>query len=252
ELFKAADKNGDGVVTLDELAALLAAQQEEPLMHRCPVCGETLEVSDNLNNMIHLTSCFDEGTGNQVMTGGFLTDKQAAYGITEVKHPLDYFKTFNEFFISELKPGVRPIAHVESGDVAPKGRKFSVQGPLGQDISASYFKDGSLVIFRLAQQDFLRFLFSVSGFIEQIVNMHGCLYIVNPVAVNSKYCNVLTENKSSVAIISTSDFGKVAFVAIGATLVGSLTFKKGVFKKGQGDNVKKGEEFGYFSLVEVL
>ena len=49
-------------------------------MHRCPVCGETLEVSDNLNNMIHLTSCFDEGTGNQVMTGGFLTDKQAAYG----------------------------------------------------------------------------------------------------------------------------------------------------------------------------
>lgn len=49
-------------------------------MNCCPVCGETLEVSDKLNNMIHLTLCFDEGTGNQVMTGGFLTDKQAAYG----------------------------------------------------------------------------------------------------------------------------------------------------------------------------
>lgn len=46
----------------------------------CPVCGETLDVFDNLNNMIHLTLCFDEGTGNQVMTGGFLTDKQASYG----------------------------------------------------------------------------------------------------------------------------------------------------------------------------
>lgn len=46
----------------------------------CPVCGETLEVSDNLNNVIHLTLCFDEGTGNQVMTGGFLTDTQASNG----------------------------------------------------------------------------------------------------------------------------------------------------------------------------
>ncbi|KAA0031515.1 phosphatidylserine decarboxylase proenzyme 2-like [Cucumis melo var. makuwa] len=400
ELFKAADKNGDGVVTLDELAALLAAQQEkEPLMNRCPVCGETLEVSDKLNNMIHLTLCFDEGTGNQVMTGGFLTDKQAAYGwmfkLSEWAHfssydvglnsgssashivvydrqkkrlveeiidgkivlsmraiyqskvgltlmdkgvkellysisekqgkrmdsvesakdiPsfiesfkamiifLSYFRTsftkfqistivtFNEFFIRELKPGVRPIAHVECDDVAVcaadcrlmafksiddslrlwiKGRKFSVQGLLGQDISASAFMDGTLVIFRLAPQvfslfslwvifnlityfnlsrvalfqDYHRFHFPVSGFIEQIVDIPGCLYTVNPIAVNSKYCNVFTENKRSVAIISTSDFGKVAFVAIGATMVGSITFKK-----GKGDNVKKGEEFGYFSF----
>lgn len=52
----------------------------EPLMNCCPVCGEVLEVDDKLNTMIHLTLCFDEGTGNQVMTGGFLTDKQASYG----------------------------------------------------------------------------------------------------------------------------------------------------------------------------
>ncbi|KAH7575636.1 hypothetical protein JRO89_XS02G0173900 [Xanthoceras sorbifolium] len=81
ELFETADKNGDGVVSMEELAALLALQQEkEPLMNCCPVCGEILEVADKLNTMIHLTLCFDEGTGNQVMTGGFLTDKQASYG----------------------------------------------------------------------------------------------------------------------------------------------------------------------------
>ncbi|PON76062.1 Phosphatidylserine decarboxylase-related [Parasponia andersonii] len=81
EIFKAADKNGDGVVSMDELAALLASQQEkEPIITCCPVCGETLDVSDQLNNMIHLTLCFDEGTGNQVMKGGFLTDSQASYG----------------------------------------------------------------------------------------------------------------------------------------------------------------------------
>lgn len=52
----------------------------EPLINNCPVCGESLDVSDKLNSMIHMSLCFDEGTGNQLMTGGFLTDKQASYG----------------------------------------------------------------------------------------------------------------------------------------------------------------------------
>ncbi|KAL5537405.1 hypothetical protein UlMin_046356, partial [Ulmus minor] len=81
ELFKAADKNGDSEVSIDELADLLADQQErEPIINCCPVCGENLEDSDKLNNMIHLTLCFDEGTGKQVMTGGFLTETQASNG----------------------------------------------------------------------------------------------------------------------------------------------------------------------------
>ncbi|CBI27405.3 unnamed protein product, partial [Vitis vinifera] len=32
---------------------------------------------------------------------------------------------------------------------------------------------------------------------------------VYPIAVNSKYCNVFTENKRVVSVVSTSDFGKV-------------------------------------------
>ncbi|KAL7175678.1 hypothetical protein ACSBR2_029297 [Camellia fascicularis] len=362
ELFKAADQNGDGVVSMDELAILLAIQQEkEPLINCCPVCGEILEVSDKLNNMVHLTLCFDEGTGNQVMTGGFLTDKQASYGwmfklsewanfssydiglksgsrsshivvfdrrtkrlveelidakivlsmraiyqskiglglmdtgvkellqsisemqgkkmnsiesakdipefieffkdqinLTEIKNPLEHFKTFNEFFIRELKPGARPIACLERDDVAVcaadsrliafrnvedstrfwiKGRKFSIQGLLGKEICSTAFMDGSLAIFRLAPQDYHRFHFPVSGTIEHFVDIPGCLYTVNPIAVNSKYCNVFTENKRVVSVFSTKDFGKVAFVAVGATMVGSITFTK---KKG--DYIKKGDE----------
>ncbi|KAH7834242.1 hypothetical protein Vadar_014092 [Vaccinium darrowii] len=368
ELFKAADRDGDGVVSMDELASLFVIHQEkEPLINCCPVCGEILEPSDKLNNMIHLTLCFDEGTGNQVMTGGFLTDKEASYGwmfklsewahvssydiglrsgssashivvydrrakrlveelidgkivlsmralyqskvglqlmnrgakellqsisekqgkkmgsvesakdipkfldffkdqikMAEVKYPLEHFKTFNEFFIRELKPGARPIACIERDDVAIcaadsrlmafvnvedsqrfwiKGQKFSVQGLLGKELSSNAFMNGSLVIFRLAPQDYHRFHVPVSGTIEKFVHIPGCLYTVNPIAVNSKYCNVFTENKRVVSIISTKDFGKVAFVAIGATMVGSITFTK---KKG--DYVRKGDEFGYFSF----
>ncbi|XP_061948837.1 phosphatidylserine decarboxylase proenzyme 3-like isoform X1 [Populus nigra] len=368
ELFKAADKNGDDAVSMDELAELLAFQQEnEPLINCCPVCGEILEVSDKLNTLVHLSLCFDEGTGNQVMTGGFLTDKQASYGwmfklsewahfssydvglnsgssashilvfdrktkrlveelidkkivlsmraiyqskiglrlmdkgakeillsisekqgremnttesardipafvdffkdqinLAEVKYPLEHFKTFNEFFVRELKPGTRPIASMERDDVAIcaadcrlmafksvedgqrfwiKGRKFSVQGLLGKETYSSAFADGTLVIFRLAPQDYHRFHSPVSGTIEKFVKIPGCLYTVNPIAVNSKYCNVFTENKREVSIISTAHFGKVAFVAIGATMVGSITFSKKA-----GDHVKKGDEYGYFSF----
>ncbi|OAY45023.1 phosphatidylserine decarboxylase proenzyme 2 [Manihot esculenta] len=368
ELFKAADKNGDGVVSMDELADLLAIQQEkEPLITCCPVCGEILEVSDRLSTVVHLSLCFDEGTGNQIMTGGFLTDKQASYGwmfklsewahfstydvglnfgssashilvfdrrtkrlveelidgkivmsmraiyqskiglqlidkgakellisisekqgrkmnsaesandipkfveffkdqinLVELKYPLESFKTFNEFFIRELKPGARPIAFMERDDIAVcaadsrlmafeniedslrlwiKGQKFSIQGLLGKEICSTNFVDGSLVIFRLAPQDYHRFHLPVSGIIEQFVNVPGNLYTVNPIAVNSEYCNVFTENKRVVSIISTAEFGKVAFVAIGATMVGSITFLK-----KEGDSVKKGDEFGYFSF----
>ncbi|XP_058097340.1 phosphatidylserine decarboxylase proenzyme 3-like isoform X1 [Magnolia sinica] len=368
ELFKEADKNGDGVVSMDELASLLAAQQEEEsLISSCPVCGESLGSYDRLNDIIHLTLCFDEGTGNQVMTGGFITDKQASYGwifklsewahvssydiglksgssashivvfdrktkrlveelidgkiilsmraiyqskvgltlinagakellqsisekqgrrmnspesakdipkfieffkdqinVADAKYPIEHFETFNEFFIRELKPDARPIAHKEHDDIAIcasdcrlmafqsiddslrfwiKGRKFSVEGLLGKDICSSAFSHGSLVIFRLAPQDYHRFHVPVSGTIEQFVDIPGSLYTVNPIAVNSKYCNVFTENKRVVSLLSTEDFGKVAFIAIGATMVGSITFTR-----KQGERVQKGDEFGYFSF----
>ncbi|KAG6523874.1 hypothetical protein ZIOFF_013761 [Zingiber officinale] len=135
-----------------------------------------------------------------------------------------------------------------------QGRKFSIQGLLGKDVNYNEFVDGSLVIFRLAPQDYHRFHVPVSGTIESFHEIPGYLYTVNPIAVNSKYCNVFTENKRVVSVISTSEFGKVcsflvsctcivAFIAIGATMVGSITFTK-----EKGDYVHKGDEFGYFSF----
>jgi phosphatidylserine decarboxylase len=184
--------------------------------------------------------------------------------LAEVKYSLAHFKTFNEFFVRELKPGSRPIALLERNDIAIcgadsrlmafknaedslrfwiKGRKFSIQGLLGKEACSNSFIGGSLVIFRLAPQDYHRFHSPVSGTVEQFINIPGCLYTVNPIAVNSKYCNVFTENKRTVCTISTAEFGKVAFVAIGATMVGSITFTK-----QPGEYVQKGDELGYFSF----
>eukprot|EP00252_Welwitschia_mirabilis_P025849 TRINITY_DN8234_c0_g1_i1.p1 TRINITY_DN8234_c0_g1~~TRINITY_DN8234_c0_g1_i1.p1 ORF type:complete len:739 (-),score=145.88 TRINITY_DN8234_c0_g1_i1:134-2350(-) len=368
ELFQTADHDGNGVVSADELSNLLAFYNDkEPLINKCPVCGEELGMTDNLNDMIHISLCFDEGTGNQVMSGGFLTEKQASYGwlfklsewahlssydiglksgssaahilvfdrrtkrlveevidskiilslraiyqsrvglslidkgtkaflesiskkqgehmnshdsakeipkfikffedrinVDEFKHPPEYFKTFNEFFIRELKPHARPIACKDNDHVAIcgadsrlmafqsqikgkrfwiKGRKFSIEGLLGNQSYSKVFDDGALVIFRLAPQDYHRFHLPISGVVGKFKEIPGQLYTVNPIAVNSKYCNVFTENKRVVCIIRSEEFGKMAFVAIGATMVGSITFTR-----NEGEYVKKGEQFGYFSF----
>ncbi|KAE8661568.1 hypothetical protein F3Y22_tig00113725pilonHSYRG01040 [Hibiscus syriacus] len=92
----------------------------------------------------------------------------------------------------------------------------------------------------------MKFHLPVSGTIGKFINIPGCLYTVNPIAVNSKYCNVFTENKRTVTIISTAEFGKVAFVAIGATMVGSITFVK-----KEGDIGKKEMSLDIFHLEEA-
>lgn len=368
ELFVKADINGDGKVSSEELARLLAEYQEKSgLMNMCPVCGDKLGQSSSVDDVIHISLCFDEGTGYQAMTGGFLTEKQASYGwmfklsewahvssydiglkegakashilvfdrrtqrleeelidnkivlamraiyqsrlgltlidkgtkellvnlsnkqgvhmnspesakeiqkfieffqdrinVDEFKSPIEDYKTFNDFFIRELKPGVRTIEHKDKDHVAVsaadcrlmvyksadeakrfwiKGRKFSVKGLLGDEVLANDFEGGSLAIFRLAPQDYHRFHMPISGVIGKNVMVPGHLYTVNPIAVNSKYCNVFTENKRVVNVITSKEFGKMAFVAIGATMVGSIQFSK-----SEGDHVRKGEEFGYFSF----
>ncbi|GLJ31936.1 hypothetical protein SUGI_0642840 [Cryptomeria japonica] len=122
-----------------------------------------------------------------------------------------------------------------------KGKKFFVRGLLGDEMYSDKFDEGALVIFRLAPQDYHHFHMPISGVVGRFNEILGQLYTVNPIAVNNKHCNVFTENKRVVCIISSQEFGKMAFVAIGATMVGSITFTK-----NEGDFLKKGDELGYF------
>ena len=106
----------------------------------------------------------------------------------EFKYPIEHFKTLNELFIRELKPGAWPIAYEDNYHVAVygadsrlmafqseddskwfwiKGRKFFVQGLLGDETYSSNFGEGYLVIFHLAPQDYHRFHVPISGVVEK-------------------------------------------------------------------------------------
>lgn len=132
-----------------------------------------------------------------------------------------------------------------------KGKNFNVASLLKNETLAQRFNRGSIAIFRLAPQDYHRFHSPVDGTVISIVDIPGKYYSVNPLAVCTEL-DVFTENRRVVSLLESEAFGQVAFVSIGATLVGSINFtgmKKGAY-------VKRGDELGYFayggSTVAVL
>lgn len=179
------------------------------------------------------------------------------------------YSTFNEFFYRKLKPGARPVQSAgdkgvissaadsrltvyQTVDLAKqfwiKGKNFNIPDLLNLDASdpvSENFKNGSLAIFRLAPADYHRFHSPINGDIGKIVHIPGQYYTVNPQAVNEPGFDVFTANTRSVLYMKEESTGlPVAFVAIGALLVGSIRWTGG----GQeGQKVARGDELGHFA-----
>ena len=187
------------------------------------------------------------------------------------------YATFNEFFAREIKESARPIAEPESDlvvsspadcrltayatiDLATeywiKGNGFSIAKLLEDEDIAQKFDGGSIVIARLAPQDYHRWHAPVSGSVVAIKDIPGTYYTVNPEAINEPgVTDVFCENKRSVMMIKRSRTGSpIAVVAVGAMLVGSIKYVGGVDQ--QGTMVRRGQCLGAFyyggSTVIVL
>lgn len=169
------------------------------------------------------------------------------------------FKSFNDFFIRELKDDARTVdartnivvspadgkilayADISNSDFIIKGKRFDLSSFLDNPDLAQKYYVGSLLIIRLAPVDYHRFHFPVSGLLSQTKMIEGDYYSVNPFALRKK-AEILCLNKREYTIISNPTFGDIVMAEVGATMVGSIeqTFK--------GDYVKKGEEKGYFKF----
>ena len=60
----------------------------------------------------------------------------------EFKYPIEHFKTFNEFFIRELKPGARPIAYEDNDHVAVCGADSRLMAFQSEDDSKRFWIKG--------------------------------------------------------------------------------------------------------------
>ncbi|CAF0841072.1 unnamed protein product [Rotaria sordida] len=173
------------------------------------------------------------------------------------------YQTFNQFFYRKLKSNARKIASQDNPNIIVsaadcrliifnnindatciwiKGHNFSLKDLFNDEKLADEFDGGSIAIFRLAPVDYHRFHSPINGKIgSHMKTIVGTYYTVNPIAIKEKL-DVLTRNQRTMITIENESFEKVAFVAIGALLVGSVNF---TVQPSQ--YVNKGDELGFFA-----
>lgn len=180
---------------------------------------------------------------------------------TEFLDPVETFSSFNDFFIRRLKPEKRPLARGEDIAVMPadgryyfyqnidettgfivKNQKFNIATLLENEELASEYKEGSLAIVRLCPSDYHRFHFPCHCLPGETKLINGWLYSVNPLALR-RDIEIFTKNKRTLCVLETEAFGKVLYLEVGATNVGSIHQTYMPFVEQE-----KGAEKGYFSF----
>lgn len=176
-------------------------------------------------------------------------------------HDPNYYTSFNEFFIRELKEGARPIDSDENRLISPadgkvfaykdininkvvqiKGIEYSLKELFGDEKLAQNYDRGVCVVIRLAPVDYHRFHFPDDGVCEKTKKIAGDYYSVNPMALQ-KIVELYCRNKREISLFQSKHFGDIVMVEVGATCVGSIIQTFSPFKA-----IKKGQEKGYFKF----
>ncbi|WP_028115719.1 archaetidylserine decarboxylase [Ferrimonas senticii] len=196
------------------------------------------------------------------------------------------FATFNDFFTRELKPGIRPIIGDDTTLCQPVDGRVSQAGPIkvnriiqakGHDYTvdtllggyasdADQFRDGHFTTIYLSPQDYHRIHMPCKGTLRKMIFVPGDLFSVNPLTAEN-VPNLFARNERVVALFDT-EFGPMAMVLVGATIVASIeTIWAGTIapsgekqvvcwdypSEGQGAvTLEKGEEMGRFKLGSTI
>lgn len=162
------------------------------------------------------------------------------------------YNSFNDFFKRNIKKEKRKL---EKGLIAPCDSKLSVYD-ITEELKlnvknsvytieelirddASSFIGGKALIYRLCVDDYHHYIFPFDGKVLSNKKIPGILHTVQPIALK-KY-KVFSENSREVTILNTKEYGKVAYIEVGAMMVGKIV----------NENVKefkKGDEKGHFEF----
>lgn len=179
------------------------------------------------------------------------------------------YRTFNEFFIRKFKDNTRTFikdenkmpafsearyfGHREITDkvaLPVKGKLLKSGDLLAGSQWADTFAGGPLLIARLCPVDYHRYHYPLSGSTLDSFQIDGQYHSVNPVALSSKP-EILIVNERRASILETSKFGKLAYIEVGAAMVGKI-----VQRHDENKSHRRGDEKGYFlfggSTVIVL
>jgi len=169
------------------------------------------------------------------------------------------YKSFNEFFIRKFKINKRSF--VENKNILPafsearyfgyktidekttipvKGEFLRADALLGDLDKAKPFMGGPLLIARLCPVDYHRYHYPDTGKTIDSYPVEGSLHSVNPLALKHKP-DIFIANERRVAILETENFGKLAYIEVGAIMVGKI-----VQSHDESITFTRGDEKGYF------
>ncbi len=169
------------------------------------------------------------------------------------------FSSFNDFFTRKLAPGARTVDATPEAVVSPadskltvydiasdslyriKGCDYSIKTLLGGDEElANEFLGGKCLVYRLSVDNYHRYCYPDDGIEESYRFIPGVYHTVNPIALER--FDVYGKNCRELTVLETDNFGRVAYIEVGAMMVGKInnTHPKGRFERG--------EEKGFFSF----
>ncbi|MER2226272.1 MAG: phosphatidylserine decarboxylase [Carnobacterium sp.] len=178
------------------------------------------------------------------------------YGININDYESANYRSFAAFFIRKLKaaniqvsPSYRVCAVAQAKllvvpiqsdqTFAIKGQNYRLEDILQDRSSADYYEGGTLFIYRLAVDDYHRYLSSETGTVIHRRKIRGKLHTVREIA--QQHFQLFKENKREYCLIETKKLGTIMQMEVGALLVGKIYNQPF-------NNYQRGKEKGWFSL----
>lgn len=168
------------------------------------------------------------------------------------------FSSFNDFFTRKILPDKRIVDMDSDSIVSPadskltvydidedskyqiKGCEYSIKSLLGGDEAlAKEYLGGKCLVYRLTVDNYHRYCYPDGG--TEIENrfIPGVYHTVNPIATEK--IDVYGKNCRELTLLDTDNFGRVAYIEVGAMMVGRIN-------NSHKTRFERGEEKGFFSF----
>ena len=175
--------------------------------------------------------------------------------ITMEEYEKKEYKNFNDFFTRKRKNKIKKLKEGEFASPADskllvykitkdlkvtiKNSTYTLNELVDNKIDLKDYKNGYCLIFRLAVDDFHRYVFPDSGVVEETYNIKGKLHTVSSI---SKEYPIYKVNHRIITKLNTKNFDDLIFIEVGALCVGkiinhdikeyNICDEKGYFKMG--------------------
>ncbi len=148
------------------------------------------------------------------------------------------YKSYNDFFIRQIRKEYRPIAQDRNALISPcdgklsvysieedsrfkiKNTEYTLESLLRSKKLAKKYQGGYVCVFRLTVDDYHRFCYVDNGRKSKNYRIPGVFHTVNPAA--NDVCPIYKENTREFSLLKSEHFKTVLMMEVGALMVGRI------------------------------